>query len=408
MSAPVPLHKNRDYMLLWGGQVVSNLGSNAAHVIYPLLILAMTGSATAAGIAAALRTIPYLLFSLPAGALIDRWDRKRVMAVCNAGSAAAVGSIPIAMAFDVLTLAHIYAVSFIQGAFFVFFNIAEVAALPRVVPRSQLPQATAQNEAGFGVSTILGPSIGTFLYQAFGRAVPFIADAISYVVAFVSLMAIRTPFQAQAAPGKRDVRAEIADGVRWLWRKPLIRFMAFLTGGINLVNAAIPLIVIVLAKQLGAGDTEVGLIFSIAGIGAIVGSLIGGQIQRRFTFGQVIVAAMWMNALLFIFLIAVPSYVLIGVLCALMFMVGPVYNVVQLSYRIALIPDELQGRVNSTFRLAAFAFMPVGAALGGFVIEHAGVEHAIALFGAWCFLLATVTTLNRHVRDAAPIGSAAV
>ena len=407
MSAPVPLHKNRDYMLLWSGQVVSNLGSNASHVIYPLLILAMTGSPTAAGIAGALRTIPYLLFSLPVGALIDRWDRKRVMAVCNASSAVAVGSLPIAMAFDALTLAQVYAVSFIQGTFFVFFNIAEVAALPRVVPRSQLPQATAQNEAGYGVATILGPSIGTFLYQSFGRAVPFIADAITYVIAFLSLLAIKTPFQAQAAPGKRNLRAEIADGVRWLWGQPLIRFMAFLTGGLNLVNAAIPLIVIVLAKQLGASDTEVGFVFSIAGMGAIVGSLIGGQIQRRFTFGQVIVAAMWINAFLFTLLIAVPSFFLAGVLCALVFMLGPIYNVVQFSYRVALIPDELQGRVNSTFRLVAFAFMPVGAALGGLVIEHAGVEEAIALFGAWYFLLATVTALNRHVRSAAPIATLA-
>jgi predicted MFS family arabinose efflux permease len=403
MSAHPPLHKNRDYMLLWGGQVVSNLGSNASRVIYPLLILAMTGSPTAAGIAGALRTIPYLVFSLPVGALIDRWDRKRVMVFCNAGSAAAVASIPVAMAFDVLSLAQIYVVSFIEGTFFVFFNIAEVAALPRVVPRDQLPQATAQNEAGYGVATILGPSIGTFLYQAFGRAVPFVADAISYVISLFALVAIRAPFQARAAPVKHDLRAEIAEGVRWLWSKPLIRFMAFLTGGINLVNAAIPLLVIVLAKQLGAGDAEIGVVFSIAGMGVIVGSLAGGQIQRRFSFGQVIVAAMWIHAFLFLLLVAVPGFILVGVLFALMFTLGPVYNVVQFSYRVALIPDALQGRVNSMFRLVAFAFMPIGAALSGWLIEEFGVTAAVVAFAAWLFVLALAATFNTHVRDAAPL-----
>lgn len=403
VTAPAPLWRNRDFMLLWGGQLVSNLGSTASHVIYPLLILAITGSPVAAGVAGALRFIPYMIFSLPVGALIDRWDRKRVMVLCDAGCAIAVGSIPVAMAFDALTLWHIYAVAFIEGSLFVFFNIAQVAALPRVVPRAQLPQATAQNEAGFGVATILGPSIGTALYQGIGRAVPFIFDAISYVVSLVSLLAIRARFQAQAVPRKQRLRAEIADGLRWLWSKPLIRYMAFLTGGLNMVNAALPLILIVLAKRLGADDAQIGLVFSISGMGAILGSLVGGHIQRRFTFGQVIVAVMWLDVLLFGLYLAAPSFIVVGVIAALISILGPIYNVVQFSYRVALIPDELQGRVNSTFRLVAFGFMPVGAALSGLVIEHLGVLPAIAVFTLCLLLLAILTTANVHVRNAAPI-----
>ena len=115
-------------MLLWGGQVVSTLGSMASQVIYPLLILALTDSPAAAGIAGALRFVPYVLFSLPVGALIDRWDRKRVMIWCDIGRAVAVGSIPVAIALDALTIAQVYLVCFIEGSFFVFFNIAEVAA----------------------------------------------------------------------------------------------------------------------------------------------------------------------------------------------------------------------------------------------------------------------------------------
>ena len=402
------LWHNRDYMLLWSGQVVSTLGSAASSIIYPLLILALTNSPEAAGIAGALRAIPYLVLSLPVGALIDRWDRKRVMILCDVGRALTAASIPIAMGFGVLTLWQIYAATLIEGSLFVLFNIAEVAALPRIVPAHHLPQAAAQNEAGFGVANIVGPSFGTMLYQAFGRSVPFIADAVSYVVSVASLLRIRTAFRTAPPATKRNLHVEIAEGLRWVWHNPLIRYMAILTGGLNLINAAFPLIVIVLAKHLGAGDGEIGVIFSIGGIGGVVGSLVGGQIQRRFTFGQVIIAVVWLDALLFPLYAIAPSYILLGVIAGLIFVLGPIYNVVQFSYRLSIIPDELQGRVNSTFRLIAFGFMPVGAWLSGVLIERVGALDTVLVFAAWLLLLAGLTTFNRHVRKARPIAQAAV
>jgi predicted MFS family arabinose efflux permease len=404
--ASVGLLQNRDFVLLWGGQVVSTLGSMASHVIYPLLILALTDSPAAAGIAGALRFLPYLVFSLPVGALIDRWDRKRVMVLSDLGRAAAVASIPIAIAFDALTVGHVYAVCFVEGTLFVFFNIAEVAALPRVVPRAQLPEATAYNEAGFGVAHIVGPSLGTVLYQAFGRAVPFLVDAITYLLSLAALLAIKATFQADVVSARADLRAEIAQGLRWLWSKPLIRFMAFVTGGINVLNAAMPLVMIVLAKELGANDAQIGLVFSIAGVGGVLGSLVGGRMQRRFTFGQVISATMWIAAVSFLLFVASPGYVWLGIFAAIYFFVGPIYNVVQFSYRVALIPDELQGRVNSVFRLVAFGFMPLGAALAGVAIEALGVRMTIVLFAAAFFALAALTTFNRSVRNAPSIEQA--
>jgi predicted MFS family arabinose efflux permease len=389
-------------MLLWSGQVVSTLGSTASTVVIPLLILALTGSPEAAGIAGALRALPYLVFSLPVGALIDRWDRKAVMIRCDIGRAIAVASVPAAIAFDALTLAQIYAVALVEGSLFVFFNIAEVAALPRVVTPAQLPQAAAWNEAGFGVANIVGPSFGTVLYQAFGRSVPFIADTVTYVASIVSLMRIKTPFHTERAPSTRNLREEVAEGLRWLWGNPLIRYMAFLTGGLNLINAATPLIVIVLAKQMGAGDGAIGVIFSAVGIGGIAGSLVGGRIQRRFTFGQVIVAVIWLEAISFPLYLVVPSYGLLALVAGTAGFVGPIYNVVQFSYRLSIIPDRLQGRVNSVFRLLAFGFMPVGAALSGVTIERFGVTAAVAIFSGWMLLLAVATMFNSHVRNAAP------
>ncbi len=280
MTAPV--WKNRDYMLLWGGQVVSTLGSSALSVVYPLLILAITDSVAAAGIAGALRSLPYLIFSLPVGALIDRWNRKRVMIVCDIGRALAALSVPVALWLDALTIGQIYVVAFVEGSLFVFFNIAEVAALPRLVPGAQLPQAAAQNVAAFAAAHIAGPSLGTLIYQTLGRSATFLFDALSYVASAVSLMLIKTEFRAAKIEPKHDLGHEIMDGLRWLWGKPLIRYMAFITGGMNLVGAATPLIVIVLAKEMGASDVDIGLVFSISGVGGIVGSLLGGQIQKRF------------------------------------------------------------------------------------------------------------------------------
>jgi len=402
-TALPPLWRNRDYMLLWGGQLASTLGTTASQVVVPLLVLAITNSPEAAGVAGALRSLPYLVFSLPVGALIDRWDRKKVMIRCDAGRAIAIATIPVAMAFDVLTLWQIYVVSLVEGSLFVFFNIAEVAALPRVVERAQLPQATAQNEAGFFTANIAGPPIGTVLFQAVGHVAPFVANAATYLGSLVSLALIRTPFHTERQHKPLNLRAEVMEGLKWMWANPLIRYMAILTGGLNFINAATPLLVIVLAKRLGADDAAIGSVFSAMGVGGVVGSLVGGKLARRFTFGQVIIGVMWIEAILFPLYVVAPSFPVLALVAGAYYFLGPTYNVVQFSYRVAIIPDHLQGRVNSVFRLLAFGFMPAGAAVSGVLLERLGAVPAVLLFAAWIVAFAIATTFNRHVREAAPL-----
>lgn len=187
-----------------------------------------------------------------------------------------------------------------------------------------------------------------------------------------------------------------------MWNTPLIRTMAFLTGGMNLVSAATPLIVIVIGKHLGATAAQIGLIFSIEAAGGIIGSIVGGHIQRRFSFTHVVVSVMWMNAALFAVYAIASKVIVLGVIACLICTLGPIYNVVQFSYRLALIPNELQGRVNSAFRLLAFGFIPIGAALSGWLLEYAGIGAAVSLFALWSLGLALTATLNRHVRRAPP------
>jgi hypothetical protein len=174
-----PLWRQRNYMLLWSGQVVSSLGSGMTSFALPLLILAITHSPAIAGVASALYALPYPLFSLPVGALMDRWNRKRVMITCDAIRAINIATIPLALALDALTIPQIFVNAFVEGSCFVVFNIAEVAALSRVVEKVQLPSASAQNEVAFGLVGLLSPSIGGFLYKAVSPVFPFLVDAVS-------------------------------------------------------------------------------------------------------------------------------------------------------------------------------------------------------------------------------------
>jgi MFS family permease len=396
---PPSLWRNRDYMLLWSGQMVSSIGTEVSTLAFPLLILALTGSPATAGFAGALRALPYLVFSLPAGALIDRWDRKRVMILCDSGRALSMISIPIALAFGHLSILQIYGVSLIEGTLFVFFNLAEVACLPRVVTKEQLPAASAQHEVSYGITALIGPSLGGALYSA-ARMLPFLGDAISYAASVGSLFLIRTKFQQERVATRHNIWVDIREGLVWLWKQPLIRFMAILTGGYNLILSGYALIIIVLAQHQHASSLTIGLIFAAGGIGAIGGAIFAPFLQKRLSFGQAIIGATCLTVIAIPLYTISPNAVALGIVTVLNAAIGPVYNVVQFSYRLALIPDALQGRVNSVFRLIAFGGQPLGLALTGLLIQNVGVIQTILLCTAGMGIFAVATIANRHVRNA--------
>lgn len=393
-----PLWRQREYMLLWGGQVVSALGSHASGIVVPLLILAMTGSPSAAGLATALGIVPYIVLSLPVGVWVDRWNRQRVIIVCDLGRAAVSASVLVALLFDALTLGHLYAVALLQGTLMVFFNLAEVAALPKVVATAQLPHAIGQNQAGHSGAAIAGPALGTWLLQQLGRAWPFAVDTASYLVSALAIWRLRTPLTAAPTTAPRSLRAEMMEGLRWLWWQPLVRHMAAITCLSNFVSAAVPLLLIVLAKDLQAGEAQIGLIFSAGGIGGLLGALSGSWFARRLRFGQVIAGTLAVQALMLPLLVWMPGPQALGAVFAVYMFCGPLYNVVQLSRRLAMIPDGLQGRVNSAFRLAANLLYPVGAGLCGLLAEHVGTGWTVAVFGTVMAALALVAALDRVIR----------
>jgi predicted MFS family arabinose efflux permease len=279
----------------------------------------------------------------------------------------------------------------------VFYNLAEVAALPRVVPRAQLPQASALNQAGYAAAGIAGPALGTALYQV-SRALPFAVDALSYAVSACTLWRLRGDFSAVPATAPRHLGAEVMTGLRWLWREPIVRQMALLTGGLNFVEAAVPLLLIVTAQQMGAGAVDIGLIFSAGGVGGVLGAFVGGRIQRHFSFGRVIAGVVLLQALLFPLYAASPSPLWLGLVYGLIELLGPVYNVVQFSHRIALIPQGLEGRVNAGYRFIAHALNPIGAALCGVMLERVGASPTLAFFACVFGLLAMAALSSRTIR----------
>jgi MFS family permease len=396
------LWHNKDYLILWSGQIVSSTGSRMSLLAFPLLVLALSRSPAQAGFTGALRALPYLIFSLPAGALLDRWDRKRVMIVCDTGRALSLASLAFAFVLGHLTVLQVNIVSLIEGTLFVFFNIAEIACLPNVVNKEQLPAATAQNEGATYTTALVGPALCGILYSIHS-ILPFLVDAVSYIVSVISLLFIKIQFQQEYVVKQRKLWLEIREGLGWLWHQPLIWFLAFFCGGINLLAASYTLRVIVLAQRLHASSITIGLILASGGCGGVFGAFIAPRIQKRWSFGQVMVAIPCLWALLTVLYVLAPNPIILGIISFSIYTMWPIFNTVQISYRLALIPDTLQGRVNSVYRLIAFSSEPLGLALAGFLLQIIGINSTIMLIAAGFALLALLARINTHVHHAQPL-----
>jgi len=215
---PVPLWRNRDYLLLWLGQAVSSLGTRCTQFAFPLLMVGLTRSIAAAGLAYSLEQLPYVLLSLPAGALVDRWPRKRVMLLCTCCLMVCVASIPLALGLSSgpLRLLLLYAIAFGLGAISLFDELAELAALAWVVPKSQLTTAVAQNELVYSSCSLLGPALGSLLLSI-SRLLPFVTDALSSLILLSSLLSIRSPMQDERRTERHHLLVEVREGLTWLW-----------------------------------------------------------------------------------------------------------------------------------------------------------------------------------------------
>jgi MFS family permease len=194
-----PLHRNREYVALWVGQTVSALGISISSFAYPLVVLAATGSPARAGLVGSVLAGTTFFLRLPAGALVDRWNRKAILVVCDVGRALSAGALAVALALGHFWFAQVLIVAFLEGAFGVLFGPAEAAAVRRVVAPPQVRDAIARNQSRMQLAGLVGPPLGGVLLGV-GRALPFVADAVSYLVSLVGVLFVRSSLQDPPAP----------------------------------------------------------------------------------------------------------------------------------------------------------------------------------------------------------------
>jgi fucose permease len=405
----VPLRRNRDFQLLWGGQAVSVLGSQTSKIAYPLLVLAMTGSPAKAGIAGFAAMLGYLLFPLPAGGLADRHDRKRIMIVCDALRLAAVGSIAVAGWAAHITYVQVLVAGFIEGTASVFFGLAQRAALPMLVHPSQRSVAVGQNEARQNAAQLAGPALGGWLF-GLSRAAPFAADAVSYLASLVTLPFIKTPMQAAAAAalstaspsaaGSRGLRAALGEGLAWTWREPFLRYSAFFAASVNMLLQVLALGLIVLARHDGASPAQIGLIVGSMGAGGLAGAFVAPWFQARIPAGLAITGCMWIWAALIALIVLVRAPLWLCPIVACFGFVGPTWNVSVQTYRMQITPNQMLGRTSSLTLQIAWGVIPLGSLLAGFLLQAVSAAATMTVVAAGMAVTAAAATMLAPIRDA--------
>lgn len=403
VEAKPSLWRQRDFLLLWGGQIVSVLGSKASSTAMPLLVLAITHSPAEAGVVAAASMLPQLLCQLPAGVLVDRVSRRPVLLAADAGRCVVLASIPLGLVLGHLTMAQLVIVSFVDGLGLVLFNLAEFASLPRVVPAALLPAALAQNEAKDRGAVLVGRPLGGLLYSI-GRGVPFLADAVSYLASFVAVLLIRTDLRARREPGGNAWR-DLAEGARWLWRQPFLRAAELLVAVSNMVFQARPLVLVVRAQQLHGSDTAIGIMLGISGIGGLVGALLAGRLYRLLPPRLMVIGVNWYWALIEPMVLLIPNPLLLGVVAGASAFVGPLWNVIIGTYYLTLVPDSLRGRVQSASAVVSWGVQPLGSLLGGWLLEASGVTGTVLAMAAVLLATAVAATASPAIRHAPALPS---
>jgi len=340
-----------------------------------------------------------MLFYLPAGALVDRWDRKRVMLVTDACRAVALGSLAVALALHTFTFAQVIVVAFVEGSGFVFFSLSESAALPQIVRKEQLPTAVAQNQARIQGADLAGQPLGGALF-GISRLLPFAADAISYAISFVSLLFVRPAFQEQRERAPLRLRAEIVEGISWLWHQPFLRVGVLLVAGSNYAFSAMILALIVRAKNLGASSATIGLMLAFFGVGAIAGSIVAPSVQRRVHAKLVLMGSFWVWAFAALVSAFLHSPYALGAVWAFGAIFGPIFNVAFSAYRYALVPDRLLARVASAALVVAWGAIPLGQLTAGFLVEQIGAVDTILVVAALSATVGVTAPTSRAIRTA--------
>jgi MFS family permease len=393
----VPLARNRNFTLLWVGQGSAEIGFSSSMLAFPLVVLAITGSATASGLVLAADAVAQAVLALPGGALVDRWDRRRVMLACEAAQVIALASLVAALLLDGVTVTHLAVVAAVLGACRALFEPAEDALLPSLVPEEQLPTAVATNTARSSIGQMAGTALGGLLFGV-ARWAPFLLDLVTHLVAFTTLVFLRAPARTASPAPLRRLGVEITEGLRWLWQRREIRVTTVCAVVLNLFFAAYYLVVVVLAERQGTPAGEIGVMAAMLGAGGVVGALLAPSLHRRLTPHVAIAGVFWALAVLSPLAAFVDSGYLLGGLFALMALLAPTANTTIITHQLLLTPDELRGRLSGSLNVAVGGAAAAGPVLGGVLAETTTPTTAVLISAAGMATAAVLVTANPTLR----------
>jgi MFS family permease len=367
---------------VWWANTVSSVGDGAFGTALPMLAVTITRDPRLIAVVSAAFYLPWLLLSLPAGALVDRCDRVTLMWRAQAVQGAVVAVIAVLAAIRVADIAALTAAALCLGAAEVVFSNASQAVLPQLVPADLLPKANGNLQVSLTVGeTFLGPPAGSVLF-AVTRALPFGLDAGSFAVSAALLAGLPATAPADVAGG---LRARIGRGLRWLLRHRLLRVVAVLLGVMGFCSQMGQAVLVLLATQtLHIGALGYGLLWTASAVGSVAGGLANPAITRRLGQMASLIVAMAATALVFAGIGLAPDAVVAGVLMACNGFFVTMWNVVTVSLRQQIVPGDLLGRVNSAYRMIGWGLMPVGALAGGFVARVGGLRAPYVVGGIVC------------------------
>lgn len=395
-----------NYWKLWTASTASNLGDGITLIAGPLLAATLTRDPVlVAGLAFAQR-LPWLLFSLISGALVDRLDRRRVMWTVDAARATVIFFLGIAVYLDLANLPLLYVIFFVMGTLETLFDNASQAILPGVVRREQLERA---NGRLFGAQIVTnefaGPPLGGFLF-AFAASAPFLLDAGTFAAAAALMLAMRGSFKPEKEEGAPTTTliSKIGEGLRWLWSRPLLRTLAIMLGIMNATFAGLQAIFVLFALEiLGLDEIGYGILLTAGAAGGLLGSFAAEPIVARLGPGRTLLASVLISAVASAGIALTANPFLVGVMFLLTGVVAVVWNVVTVSLRQSIIPERLFGRVNSAYRLLGWGGMSLGALTGGVLAGVFGLT-APMWFGAAVLVIMFLVVLpkvnNRTVAEA--------
>lgn len=401
------------YHRLWSASAVSHLGDGVYLAALPLLAASLTRDPLLVSVVSATGWLPWLLFGLPAGALVDRWDRRRVMWRVDAARCVIVGVLAVAVWVGWASIPLLAAMGFLLGAGQTLYDSAAQSVLPALVERDQarLERANSQLIGAQQVNQgLAGQPLGGLL-TSIAHAVPFAADAVSFLASSVLIYSIPGRFAAEHKPVEPiGLRAEILEGLRWLLHSRLFRAMALLVGAGNLIMSAGGAILVLLAQQrLGLGSCGFGVLLSSGALGGVMGSTTATRASRLLGPGTVFIGSLIIGGAAQAAIGATTTPLTAVALMAAQGALFTMFNIIAVTLRQTIVPDRLMGRVVSANRVLVFGAVPLGSILGGVLGKTLGVTSPFLLGGATLVILAlaALPAINNHSIKSAQADAAA-